>query len=140
MKLFIILVSVLFDGHFSIAQDWVYIGADRDSSKWFVKSSYVTKDSHINPGSIKIWTKKESKITTIKKKGKTLTFSDAKELLLIFADCNDRRIKFVSSALYNSSGKVVDSWTLEEYEQEWNDVFPDSIGETMLNRICELFN
>jgi hypothetical protein len=140
MKAFILLISVLFIGHKSIAQDWTYVGSDTEGSKWYVKSSYVSKDGYSNSGSIKIWTKKELKKTTVRKNGKTLTYTNAKELQLIFADCTDKRIKFVTTTVYNSQGKVVDSWTLEDYEQEWNDVVPDSMGEALLDKICELFN
>lgn len=139
MKAIILLISVLLIGHKSIAQDWVYVGADTEGTKWYVKSSYVSKDGYSNSG-IKIWTKMESKKTTVKKNGKTLTYTNTKELQLIFADCNDRRIKFVTTTVYNSQGKVVDTVTLEDYEQEWKDVVPDSMGEAMLDKICELFN
>lgn len=141
MKTLIILISVLFMGYKGIAQDWLYVSSDKEGSKWYVKSSYVSRDGYDgNSGNIKIWTKKELKKRTIKKKGKTLTYTNAKELQLIFADCSDRKIKFVTTTVYNSEGNVIDSWTLEDYEQEWNDVVPDSMGEAMLDKICGLFN
>lgn len=140
MKAIIILISVLLIGHKSIAQDWIYVSSDTEGSKWYIKSSYVSKDGYNNSGSIKIWTKKELKKTSVKKNGKTLTYTNAKELQLIFANCSDRKIKFVTTSVYNSQGKVVRSWTLDDYEQEWDDVVPESMGEAMLDKICELFN
>ena len=140
MKAFILFISILFIGNSSFAQDWTFVGADRDGNKWYVKSSYVSKDEFTNNDIFKIWTKKEVLKETIKKNGKTLTYSNAKELQLIFADCTERRIKFVSSIVYSAQGKVLNNWSLEDYEQEWKDVIPDSMGEAMLNKICELFN
>lgn len=140
MKAFILIISILFIGNSSFAQDWTFVGADKDGNKWYVKSSYVSKDEYTNNGIIKIWTKKEILKETIKKNGKSVTYSNVKELQLIFADCTERRIKFVSSVAYSAQGKVLNNWTLEDYEQEWNDVIPDSMGEAMLNKICELFN
>jgi hypothetical protein len=141
MKTFIILLSFLFVGNKGIAQDWVLVGADSDNNNWYIKSSYVSKDGYDGTsGNIKIWTKKELKKTSVKKNGKTLTYTNAKELQLVFADCNDRKIKFVTTTVYNSAGKVISSWTLADYQQEWIDVVPDSMGESMIDKICELFN
>jgi hypothetical protein len=141
MKSLIIALFFLFAGHSSFCQEWVYVGADTDGDKWYVKSSYIKKEGFNNPADeIRIWTKKELKKTTIKKNGKSLTYTNAKELQLIVVNCTDKQIKFVTTTVYNSQGKVIDSYTLEEYEQEWVDVVPDSMGEAMLNKICGLFN
>jgi len=138
MKTFLILFSLLFLGQKSVAQDWILVGSDSDGDKWYIKSSYVSKDNY--GGGIKLWVKKEVKKTTIKKKGQSFTYINAKELQLLVADCSERKIKFVASTLYNSQGKVVNNWTLEDFNQEWLDVVPDSIGEIMLEKICELMN
>ncbi len=136
MKALIILISVLFIGQKSVCQDWVYAGSDAEGTKYYAKSSYVSKDY----GKIKIWTKRESKKTTVKKNGKTLTYLNAKELQLIVVDCSEKKIKSITTIVYNAQGKVVDSYTLSDYEQEWIDIVPDSLGEAMLEKICELFN
>ena len=138
MKTFLILFSLLFLGQKSVAQDWILVGSDSDGDKWYIKSSYVSKDDY--GGGIKLWVKKEVKKTTIKKKGQSFTYINAKELQLLVADCSERKLKFVASTLYNSQGKVVNSWTIDDFEQEWRDVVPDSIGEIMLEKICELMN
>jgi hypothetical protein len=138
MKTFLILFSLLFLGQKSVAQDWILVGSDSDGDKWYIKSSYVSKDNY--GGGIKLWVKKEVKKTTIKKKGQSFTYINAKELQLLVADCSERKLKFVASTLYNSQGKVVNNWTLEDFNQEWLDVVPDSIGEIMLEKICELMN
>lgn len=135
MKL-IILISILFIGQKSVCQDWVSVGTDTEGTKYYTKSTYVSKDGE----NIKIWTKQELKKTTIKKNGKTLTYLNAKELQLLVIDCTEKRIKIISKIVYNSQGNVVDNWTLKDYEQEWVDVVPDSMGEAMLQKICELFN
>lgn len=141
MKSVIIILSLFLVGQTSYCQDWVSVGSDADGGKWYIKSTYVKKDGFGNSGdNIRIWTKKELKKTTIKKNGKSLTYTNVKELQLIVADCTDRKIKFVTTTVYNSQGKVIDSYTLEEYEQDWHDVVPDSMGEAMLDKICELFN
>ncbi len=138
MKALFILLSALFIGHKGLAQDWVYAGSDNEETKYYVKSTYVSKDNY--EGGIKVWTKKEKKKATVKKNGKTLTYLNAKELQLLVIDCGEKKMKIVSTIVYNSQGKVVDSWTLKDYEQEWDDIVPDSMGEAMLDKTCELFN
>lgn len=125
----------------SFAQDWVYVGADTENNNWYVKSEYVKKGDFDNSeGNIRIWTKKELKKTTIKKSGKNLIYTNVKELLLVVADCGERKIKFITITVYDSQGKLIDSYTSPDYAQEWVDVVPDSMGEAMLNKICELFH
>ena len=57
MKTFLILFSLLFLGQKSVAQDWILVGSDSDGDKWYIKSSYVSKDN--SGGGIKLWVKKQ---------------------------------------------------------------------------------
>jgi len=141
MRTLILALVLLFFGQSVFCQDWIYVGTDKDGGKWYLKSSYVKKgDLSALEDGVKIWTKKESGKTTIKKGNKTFTYTNVKELQLIVADCTDKKIKIITSSVYNSQGKTIDSWTLKEYEQEWVDVVPESVGEMLLNKICNLFN
>lgn len=141
MRSILIVITLLVFGQVTFCQDWISVGTDSDGGKWFIKSTYVKKEGFgSSEGSIRIWTKKELNRKTIKKGGKSLTYTNVKELQLIVVDCGDKKIKFVTTTVYNSQGKVIDSFTLEDYEQEWHDVVPDSIGEAMLDKVCVLFN
>jgi hypothetical protein len=141
MKSLIIILSLFFVGHTSYCQDWVPVCTAADGGKWYIKSTYVKKDGFENSGdNIRIWRKIERKKTTIKKNGKSLTYTNVQKLQLIVVDCSDRKIKYVATVVYNSQGEVIDSYNFEEYEQEWNDVVPDSVDEATLDKICELFN
>ena len=140
MKSIFLTTTIVMIALTSFAQDWVYVGADSDENKWYVKSEYVKKGSlDDSENSFRIWTKKELKKTTIKKNGKTLTYTNVKELQLIVADCEERKIKFVTNTVYDSQGKIIESNTLLDFLQAWVDVVQDSMGEAMLDKICELF-
>jgi hypothetical protein len=140
MKSTVLLAILLIVTLSSFAQDWVYVSSGADETKWYVKSEYVKKGDYDSKDNIRIWTKKELKKTTIKKSGKNVTYTNVQELQLIVADCSERKIKFVSGTVYDSQGKLIDSWSVPDYSQEWADVVPDSMGEAMLDKICELFN
>lgn len=141
MKSLILSFITVFAGLISYSQDWVLAGSDKEDNNWYVKSSYVKKEESIlGDEEIRIWIKKEWKKKTIKKAGKSYTYTNAKELMLVVADCENQRLKFVSSTVYNSEGKVVDNWKRQDFEQEWTDVVPDSVGEGLLKKICELFH
>lgn len=138
-KLFIILF-LFFLGPSSYCQNWIYAGADAQDVEWYVKSTYIKKYKlGSSTEKIRLWIKIEFKEKKIENNGKPLTLKNAKELQLIIADCTDRKIKIVTTTTYNSEGMVIDNFNPNEFEQVWDDVVPDSIGDTVLNKICELF-
>lgn len=49
-------------------------------------------------------------------------------------DCSERKILYLSSRIYNIQGKVRTS--SENNTKEYEDVIPDSMGETVLKGIC----
>lgn len=137
MKALIIALTFLLIGKTSFCQDWIYVGTtQRDTTNWYVKSKFVKKEGD----QIRIWTKTEIKKKEIIKDGKTSTYTDVIQLVLMVADCKERKSKNVSTTIYDSEGKVIISLTIPDYEQEWIDVVPDTIGETVLDKICELHN
>lgn len=60
-------------------------------------------------------------------------------MVQLYYDCDGRRRKVLQRINYARNGSVVSSWRLSEYEQEWSDVAPDSIGEGALDEVCMLF-
>lgn len=141
MKSIVLTSLFLFFCQFAFCQDWILVTSDKDGDKWYVKDSYVKKEGFSDlDNQFRIWTKREVKKKTIKKAGRSVIYLNVKELQLIVADCNDRKMKVVTTIIYDSQGKVIYNSTLQEYEQEWIDVVPDSIGEAMLDKICKLFN
>lgn len=71
MKSFLLGLTLIFIGKVAACQDWIYVTSDKDGDKWYIKSSYVKKEADYGSAeNIKIWTKKELKKTTIKKRAK----------------------------------------------------------------------
>jgi hypothetical protein len=36
---------------------------------------------------------------------------------------------------YNNNGRIVDTYKVEEFDQKWIDVIPDSVGEMLLDKV-----
>jgi hypothetical protein len=45
----------------------------------------------------------------------------------------------LKSATYSNKNVLIDSHNVESYNQVWEDVIPDTIGEMLLDKACELF-
>lgn len=115
-------------------QNWIYIGKSSDGSSYYMRSTSVS-----NSYTKKVWVKHSSSKLTVKKNGKTYTYVNAYEVLLYEFSCTNNQIKLHSVVTYNSKGTVVDSYNPPDYYLEWKDVVPDSVGEMLLEKACELF-
>jgi hypothetical protein len=129
----IIFLSILFFSKNSFPQDWIYVGSSVNGDKYYVRNSAI------NNYSKKIWSKQVSKSMTYKKAGKTYTLVNGYCVDLKEYDCSGRQSKLISFAYYDSKGNVVFSMQFQDYESEWHDVYPDSVGEMLLDKVCELF-
>jgi hypothetical protein len=123
------------------AQDWIFIDSSVNSDIFYVKSTYVTKRQDFeNNTIIKVWTKREAKVATIVKNGKEIKVYNVRILQLKEYNCTQQQTNIISQTVYNSQGKIIDSFQFQDYEQKWNDVVPESIGQAVLDKVCELFN
>jgi hypothetical protein len=125
----LILISTL-----SFSQNWVYVSTATDGSKYYIRNSSTDEF-----GNKKVWSKIISKTMTYTKKGKTYSLPNGYVIYLDAYDCDGKKSKLISGVYYNSKGTVAHSFSIEDYEQEWKDVVPDSIGEALLDKVCELF-
>jgi hypothetical protein len=133
MKTFILL-SVFLISNSSFSQNWVYVGSSVSGDKYYLRDSNTNES-----GYKKVWSKQVSKRMTYKKGNKTYTLINGYCLDLKEYDCTGKQLKLVSFAYYNSKGIVVYSYQFQSYETDWNDVLPDSVGEMLLDKVCELF-
>ena len=55
-------------------------------------------------------------------------------------DCANARAKLLALTLYDAKGRVVGSAELPRYRLEWGAIIPNSIGETIHQRVCGIVN
>jgi len=139
MKKLICLLLVLFMinnvGYSQESDDWIYVGVSKGGDRMYVKSSYVSKDE----GVVTIWVKQYAKKKTFTTRGKSATYTNVSVLTLYQVDCDQTKINSKSMYIYNAGGILLKSIKLEDYESNWTDVIPDSMGEALFNKVCELF-
>lgn len=113
--------------------EWIDVRTLANGDKLFLKSSYVSK----NESFIKIWAKKEFKKMSLNKNGRRITYKNGTALALFEINCNDRKVKIDSNIYYDSKGNIIES---SDTEGDWENAIPDSNGEFLLEKACDIFN
>ena len=114
----------------SIDSNWLYVGSTEEKSI-FLRKNYISK----NYSEIKIWVKMDYSFKTIKGK----KYNNVQAKLFYTFNCKTKTIQCEQFAYYNSSGSIIQKNDITFYDPE-QVVTPDSLGELMLNKVCELFN
>jgi hypothetical protein len=123
----------------SLAQKWNEVAVDKSGMKYSIKSSYLSKggDYGSEEGLVKIWTKK-SPVKLHMKNGKY--YKNAYFIELIEFDCKNSKTKLFARIAYSLNGNVIFSDNFDSFDNDWENIVPDTVGETILNKVCELFN
>jgi hypothetical protein len=100
--------------------EWRDVGENAQTT-WY----YNTHKQVCEKGILKAWTKSVEKDTT-----KPLAYSIDK----IELNCRSNQTRLMVTVKYQKDGSVIDSFTVPE--PKWLDVFPDSVGERILQALC----
>lgn len=115
----------------SNSQDWSFIGTSNKSDYYIRKKTSQSDDN-------KYWIKEVApKLDYKTKSGKKVVVLNGYRLTLYDFDCTDSRLQLIQIATYNSAGKNVYSYEKEDWEEDWSDVIPDTLGELFLNTVCD---
>lgn len=114
---------------------WIKACASNNGSNWYVYNSVVSKEYSV----VKIWVKNEFKTYSYIKNGKNLTITNGYRLSLCQFNCNVKEYRIISSKLYNLKGELV--YATDNYEYgSWDTPAPETVIETVLSKVCELYN
>lgn len=125
-------VLALFMSSHIYASDWepISFGAD--------VVTYVDKESiRFQKGSVKAWTKwMHMSPQKVEMSYPEKTFTLTKQLSLY--KCSDRTYAIIQVIRYEepSGNNVVDSYQIDEKQANYSEVVPDTLGEEMLNWVC----
>ena len=110
-------------------EGWTFVCLGTNGDHWYIKNEPVNKEY----GEIKVWFKT---LTVLKINKKIYKHVEGKELLVI--KCKAKQSKTISTIYYSSTGKIL--LQKETSSASFEDVIPNSVGELLLNKACELFN
>ena len=117
-------------------ENWIEIGKSSTSDETFyINSTYVSNDNNV----VKVWIKTTT-IKTIKNKSKSTKKIKTDKKFLYEFDCQNNKLRILYGVFYNSSGNVIDTYNPDEFSIDWEIAIPDSLGEYLLNKSCELYN
>ena len=128
-KLGVAIVAVMMTST-AIGANWVEIGEAKD--KAFIHSLDIDSVRKLNTYSkqISYFVKREYSKAQKTADGKYYNY----EVVYLKGDCENNRISLMGFIYYSKNGSVVYSYNIP-YD-EWETVFPDTVGETELNAAC----
>lgn len=132
-----IILFLLFIPTQVFSQKWIEVTKDKFGNKFFINEQALSNDGRV----IRIWTKKVWKKLTDERGAKPKIYYNVVIKELIEFDCSNYAYKLMSSTTYDSTEKrVIFSDEFSIYLQEWEYVVPETVGESVLNSVCERFN
>ena len=112
--------------------EWIYVGTASDKSRYYINTENISTNSMFK----KVWVKILSPLTKVKKGGNEISYKDTKEMMLWEFNCKNMELRIIRSTLYLSDGSVVNS---NPISNNFEPIIPESIGETVTKKACELF-
>ncbi len=114
---------------------WIKVGETKDGDRWYIYNSVASKEY----STIKLWVKNEYKTLSVKKNGKSVTYSNGKTLTLCLFHCVDKEYKILVVKNYDSKGNLINEYEFGEYE-DWKTPAPQTVIEMVLKESCERYN
>jgi hypothetical protein len=135
VKPFFAFCIALFISNKSFSQEWIFLTMQKETDSIFMKSNYVSKvDDEGRRDVIKIWIKTYQKHLSFGKK----SYENGEVRTLWYIDCEAKQYKMTNYVLYDHSRSLINSHSDDFAKYE--DVVPDTIGESIINKVCSTFN
>lgn len=108
---------------------WEFVTVNTENNSYYIRSEKHSS----TPSEIKVWVK----VTGLTQKKGRKTFKNCHSISLYIIQCNNKRIQVDQVTMYDSKGSVLTSSDSEL--SEWKEAIPDSAGEAIVNKACEMF-
>jgi hypothetical protein len=127
----------------SYSQKWIESTQDKFGNKYYIQSDLVSRTSEFgkDDATLKIWTKHTVKKITVKRsKTKNQVYLNAYIIELMEYDCGNSKSRVLSRTVYSAKGGVIANNDIDPNFSDWEYIIPDSVGETMIKDVCDIFN
>lgn len=107
----------------TVDERWLYVTNDvRNTRKYFIDKQTLLKDSSPNNPVKTVW-------------AKSLFADGSFQIDKTDWDCKLRRTRILSAGFYHPDGEFIKAYKVEA---KWSEIGPDSIGERILQTVCQL--
>jgi hypothetical protein len=110
--------------------DWIVAHKETNGSIFYIQSVPLEKTYN----QIKIWVKELCR----SKKVKGILYKNVEIKHLMTFDCNSKQVLIGDNYYYDSNKKII--YTVLADYPTWENIVPESIGEMLLNKVCEFLN
>lgn len=115
--------------HSQVKEGWIFVSEATNGDKHYIRNFYEDKTQN----TMKLWTKVIKKKEVLNSK----LYYNVKMICLEEYDCIGKKNRTFNMTNYDSKGGVIDNYEWQEDESNWHSLVPESIGEAVLNYICE---
>lgn len=117
--------------------DWTYVTAqlkhNNDTCLVYIKPTCIYSDN----GIIKIWSKEYSQIKEVNNN----YYENEISMTLFLFNCRTQEMKILTVVEYDQNGnKLYDSEIGNDPNNNWQNIIPETVGDKLINKACELFN
>ena len=119
-----------------LCQEWIYLGTTNQLDKYYIKSAYISKVNYGNRENVvRIWGKTILGSWTYKKR----VYKNVLTKALWEVDCKNKQNRVSIVIYYSATGSIIKESPGSEFDP-FDDPPPDSMGEKLINTVCNLFN
>ena len=113
---------------------WIFLGFDNFGSAFFYDSKSLSTSHKI----VKVWVKiiysEREKQQYFGRKYENLDY----RLNLLKINCTEKNYQILSTIYYTSDGSIIKSYNYSELLAELNPIIPDSAGEVLFKKVCQV--
>jgi hypothetical protein len=122
-------------------QDWTYVGQSKDGAvKIYLRENSVKMENGFISCIVKTATSPSYQMDLRRARGRSVrgyeTYSQSR--LIYSIDCSKRKYMLRKRTDYNNVGAFLEDVSLTGAEAKWTDVVPNTVANTIFDRVCRM--